>query len=163
MEQDASFGRWLTLRRQAVHVQRTELAARIGCAVVTLQKIEVDERRPSRQIAERLAEQLAIPPDVFPNLLFSPLHRQDSANNRQCGEALCVPHGHRPQGADSRLTRDPIVGAGFADRLFLNRWAFHAGPGQLLPIGHSLPLPPAEAKRRDGQCRSCFIMACLHR
>jgi predicted ATPase/DNA-binding XRE family transcriptional regulator len=62
MEHDASFGRWLTLRRQAVHVQRTELAARIGCAVVTLQKIEVDERRPSRQIAERLAEQLAIPP-----------------------------------------------------------------------------------------------------
>jgi hypothetical protein len=39
MEHDVSFGRWLTLRRQAAHVQRTELAARIGCAVVTLQKI----------------------------------------------------------------------------------------------------------------------------
>jgi len=61
MEDDASFGHWLTRRRQAMHVQRTELAARIGCAVVTLQKIETDERRPSRQIAERLAEQLDIP------------------------------------------------------------------------------------------------------
>jgi transcriptional regulator with XRE-family HTH domain len=62
MEDDASFGHWLTRRRQAMHVQRTELAARIGCAVVTLQKIEADERRPSRQVAGRLAEQLAIPP-----------------------------------------------------------------------------------------------------
>src|SRR6266498_3736653 len=61
MEDDASFGHWLTRRRQAMHVQRTELAARIGCAVVTLQKIETDERRPSRQIAERLAEHLSIP------------------------------------------------------------------------------------------------------
>jgi predicted ATPase/DNA-binding XRE family transcriptional regulator len=61
MEHDTSFGRWLTLRRQTIHVQRIELAARIGCATVTLQKIEADERRPSRQLAERLADQLDIP------------------------------------------------------------------------------------------------------
>jgi predicted ATPase/transcriptional regulator with XRE-family HTH domain len=62
MEHDASFGWWLMRRRQALRLQRAELAARIGCAAVTLRKIEADERRPSRQIAERLAEQLAIPP-----------------------------------------------------------------------------------------------------
>ncbi len=62
MEYDASFGQWLTLRRQTLHLQRSELAARIGCAVVTLRKIEADERTPSRQIVDRLAEQLAIPP-----------------------------------------------------------------------------------------------------
>ncbi|HEX9372227.1 MAG TPA: AAA family ATPase, partial [Roseiflexaceae bacterium] len=62
MEHDASFGQWLTLRRETVRLHRAELAARIGCAVVTLRKIEADERRPSIQIAERLAEQLAIPP-----------------------------------------------------------------------------------------------------
>jgi transcriptional regulator with XRE-family HTH domain len=61
MEHDASFGRWLTHRRQSLHLQRTELAARIGCAVITLRKIEVDERRPSRQVAELLAAQLAVP------------------------------------------------------------------------------------------------------
>lgn len=61
MEQDASFGAWLTRRRQSLHLQRTELAARIGCAVVTLRKIEADERRPSRQVAELLAEHLGIP------------------------------------------------------------------------------------------------------
>jgi transcriptional regulator with XRE-family HTH domain len=57
-----SFGEWLRLFRQSLHVQRTELAARVGCAVVTLRKIEADERRPSRQIAARLAGELGIPP-----------------------------------------------------------------------------------------------------
>jgi predicted ATPase/DNA-binding XRE family transcriptional regulator len=63
MEHGASFGMWLTLRRQSLRLQRTELAKRIGCAAVTLRKIEADERRPSRQIAALLAEQLAIPPE----------------------------------------------------------------------------------------------------
>jgi predicted ATPase len=40
---------------------QVELAQRIGCAVVTIRKIEADERRPSQQIAERLARHLAIP------------------------------------------------------------------------------------------------------
>ena len=57
-----SFGEWLTLRRQNLHLQRTELANRTGCAVVTLRKIEADERRPSREFAERLASELGIPP-----------------------------------------------------------------------------------------------------
>ncbi len=63
VEHDASFGAWLTERRQRLHLQRTELAARIGCAVVTLRKIEADERRPSRQVAELLAEHLGLPAD----------------------------------------------------------------------------------------------------
>jgi hypothetical protein len=42
-------------------LQRAELATRIGCATVTLQKIEADEQRPSRQLAERRAAQLASP------------------------------------------------------------------------------------------------------
>ena len=61
MEYDASFGQWLTLRRETLRMHRGELAARIGCAVVTLRKIEADERRPSREMAEQLATQLAIP------------------------------------------------------------------------------------------------------
>jgi predicted ATPase/transcriptional regulator with XRE-family HTH domain len=68
MDHAATFGGWLTQYRQALHLQRAELAARIGCAVVTLRKIEGDERRPSREMAERLADVLAILPpqrDVF--------------------------------------------------------------------------------------------------
>lgn len=60
MEYDGSFGYWLALRRQSLHLARGELAARIGCAVVTLRKIEADERRPSRELAEQLARQFSI-------------------------------------------------------------------------------------------------------
>jgi predicted ATPase/transcriptional regulator with XRE-family HTH domain len=37
-----------------------ELAQRVGCAVITLRKIEADQRRPSCQMAQRLAECLAL-------------------------------------------------------------------------------------------------------
>ena len=47
---------------KALDLTREDLAGRIGCAAVTLYKIESDERRPSKQIAELLAEFLNIPP-----------------------------------------------------------------------------------------------------
>jgi transcriptional regulator with XRE-family HTH domain len=40
---------------------QAELARGVGCAAITIRKIERDERRPSRQMAELLAEHLAIP------------------------------------------------------------------------------------------------------
>ena len=58
---NASFGLWLKLRRKALRLTQAEVAQQIGCAVVTLRKIEADERRPSERIAERLAGHLAIP------------------------------------------------------------------------------------------------------
>ncbi|HSH79490.1 MAG TPA: helix-turn-helix transcriptional regulator, partial [Herpetosiphonaceae bacterium] len=62
MSFDDSFGRTLKQRRKALDLTREELAGRVGCAVETIRKLETDARRPSRQIAERLAEQLQIPP-----------------------------------------------------------------------------------------------------
>ena len=56
-----SFGGWVQSRRRAINLTRAELAGKIGCAPVTIKKIERDERKPSRQMAELLAEQLAIP------------------------------------------------------------------------------------------------------
>ncbi len=57
-----SFGRWLRQRRRLLDLTQDELAQRVGCSVVTIRKIETDERRPSKQIAARLADSLAIPP-----------------------------------------------------------------------------------------------------
>ena len=57
-----SFGQWLNQRRKSLGFTREELAQRIGCAAVTLNKIEADARRPSTQIAELLALHLNIPP-----------------------------------------------------------------------------------------------------
>ena len=61
MTVETSFGRWLQRRRKALDLTQEELAQRVGCAAETLRKIEADARRPSRQIAERLAEALEIP------------------------------------------------------------------------------------------------------
>src|SRR5689334_15946382 len=61
MRDHSSFGYWVRRRRKALDLTQGDLARRVGCAVVTIQKIEADERRPSRQVAELLAEQLLIP------------------------------------------------------------------------------------------------------
>ncbi len=63
MDIDHSFGQWLRLRRRALDLTQEELAGQVGCSAITLRKLEAEERRPSKQIAERLAEILAIPPD----------------------------------------------------------------------------------------------------
>ncbi len=61
MEHIVSFGYWVRRRRKAMDLTRATLAQRVGCAEVTIKKIELDERRPSRQMAELLAIHLAIP------------------------------------------------------------------------------------------------------
>lgn len=66
-----SFGTWLKQRRHTLDLTQAELAQQVGCATVTLQKIELDERRPSKDIAERLAEVLDIPLEERPGFLKS--------------------------------------------------------------------------------------------
>jgi predicted ATPase/DNA-binding XRE family transcriptional regulator len=46
-----------------------ELARRVGCAKVTLRKIEADERHPSRQMAERMAQCLELRTEEKPMFL----------------------------------------------------------------------------------------------
>ena len=58
-----SFGSWVRRRRKALDLTQQALAKQVGCSVSLILKIELDERRPSRQVAELLAEQLAIPED----------------------------------------------------------------------------------------------------
>src|SRR5512138_1579129 len=61
MTRAASFGRWLSARRHLLDLTQEELAQRVGCSVITIRKLEADERRPSKQMAERLAISLDIP------------------------------------------------------------------------------------------------------
>jgi transcriptional regulator with XRE-family HTH domain len=58
-----SFGYWLRLKRKALDLTREGLAQRVGCSAATIQKLEEEERRPSAQMAERLAEIFNIPPN----------------------------------------------------------------------------------------------------
>ncbi len=55
-----SFGEWVQRKRQLLDLTQATLAHRVGCAPITIRKIESDERRPSRQMAARLALSLAV-------------------------------------------------------------------------------------------------------
>src|SRR5215211_2980663 len=68
MESTASFGYWIRQQRKALDLTQQALAERVGCSLAAIKKIEQDERRPSRQIAERMADVLGVPAnqrDVF--------------------------------------------------------------------------------------------------
>lgn len=51
-------------QRKALDLTQQVLAERVGCSLAAIKKIESDERRPSRQIAERLADALNVPTDM---------------------------------------------------------------------------------------------------
>ncbi|HVF26174.1 MAG TPA: helix-turn-helix domain-containing protein, partial [Anaerolineales bacterium] len=74
---DYSFGTWIKRRRKALDLTQQELAQRVGCSNSLIFKIESDERRPSRQIAQLLAEHLEISADERD--LFLKVARQEKA------------------------------------------------------------------------------------
>jgi WD40 repeat protein/transcriptional regulator with XRE-family HTH domain len=61
MAEPESFGQRVKILRRELGLTQDELARRVGCAPVTLRKIEYDDLRPSVQIAERLAMALNVP------------------------------------------------------------------------------------------------------
>lgn len=69
METPLSFGHWVQQRRKALGLTQAELSAQVGCAVVTLKKIEQDLRKPSRELSELLADQLGIAPADRPHFI----------------------------------------------------------------------------------------------
>ncbi len=74
---DNSFGNWIRRRRKSLDLTQQELAVKVKCSTSLLVKIESDERRPSRQIAELLAIHLEIPADQ--RNLFLKVARQETA------------------------------------------------------------------------------------
>ena len=108
MEEVLSLGNWIRQRRKALDLTQEALARLVGCAAVTLQKIELEERRPSREIAERLAEALDLPPEE--RAAFVKVARAELATGwlpvRTAREAQTAPAAKRcPQTA----TTTPVV------------------------------------------------------
>ena len=58
-----SFGYLLRRLRKAADLTQRELGRLVGCAADTIHKIETDTRRPSRAVAERLADTLGLAGD----------------------------------------------------------------------------------------------------
>ena len=53
---ETTFGMWLRHQRHQLDLTQAELAVRVGYSVVTIRKLERDDVRPSRELAERLAD-----------------------------------------------------------------------------------------------------------
>src|SRR5262245_56339612 len=64
MDDPESFGQWLRHRRRELDLTQDALARRVGCARVTIRKLEADAIRPSKQLAGLLVEHLQVPPEA---------------------------------------------------------------------------------------------------
>ena len=69
MEPPTSFGQWVRMQRVVLHLTQDELARQVFCSTIMIRKIERDERRPSSEIAERLAAQLRLPENFHTNFV----------------------------------------------------------------------------------------------
>ncbi|HEY0736838.1 MAG TPA: helix-turn-helix domain-containing protein [Herpetosiphonaceae bacterium] len=95
-----SFGTWVRRRRKALDLTQGVLAQQVGCAEVTIRKLEADAFRPSREIAERLAVCLRIPADE--RALFLQAARAERSVDR-------LPDPHADLDAPGRTTAQPPV------------------------------------------------------
>jgi transcriptional regulator with XRE-family HTH domain/Tol biopolymer transport system component len=57
----AAFGTWLRERRRGLDLTQEKLAGLVGCSRDLIKKLELGQRRPSRQMAELIAEALDLP------------------------------------------------------------------------------------------------------
>ncbi|MEI7845132.1 MAG: protein kinase, partial [Chloroflexota bacterium] len=101
MNQGISFGNFVRQHRRKLDLTQDELARRVGCAAITLRKIESDDLRPSVQIAERLAIALSILMD----------ERADFVRRaRLVQPEVADPHAITPALALEEIGRDDLTG-----------------------------------------------------
>ena len=62
MEPNDAFGPWVKRRRRSLALTQDELAQRVAI-IVTIRKVESGDLRPSKVLAEKLAEALEISPE----------------------------------------------------------------------------------------------------
>jgi predicted ATPase/tetratricopeptide (TPR) repeat protein/DNA-binding XRE family transcriptional regulator len=60
MQEEISFGTWLRKKRRALDLSQQTFANQVGCAEVTLRRIEVGTLKPSKELANILLERLGI-------------------------------------------------------------------------------------------------------
>ncbi len=127
MDPEVSFGAWVTSRRKTLDLTREELARCVGCSVSALRKIEGDERRPSRQMAELLAGCRDSPPDQRPTFLEVARGQlrverlggvvPPTATQRVPGDERPRPAHHLPTPPTLMIGREPELAADWTERL----------------------------------------------
>ena len=109
MNAHLSFGQWLKRRRLSLGLTQEQLGRLTGYAGETIRKVEADERRPSEELAGRLAAALAIEPDQQEEFVR---FARDAAGARAAGAVpvtgkvafpLAARHPHRLPAAPTPL------------------------------------------------------------
>src|SRR3990172_2930250 len=114
-----TFGDWIKQRRRVLDLTQSELADRAGCSVFALRKIESGERRPSKQLANLLANSLEISAEVLPRFLKVArgelsLERLDSpaaGNMLTPAVQTGIPGSRLPSFPNTLLGREPELAA----------------------------------------------------
>ncbi|MEM8531234.1 MAG: tetratricopeptide repeat protein [Chloroflexota bacterium] len=101
MHYQSSLGLWVKTFRTTRRWTQRELAEQIGCSVSTISKIEIDERYPSRQLAQLLAYHLEVPADelaTFLGLAYSSrqLPQNPTFQRPSSPTPICNQYGFRP-------------------------------------------------------------------
>src|SRR4051794_2550208 len=97
-----SFGAWVRRRRRALDLTQAQLAALVPCAVVTIRKIESDERRPSKEVAKLLAAALQVVGDETDAFL--------KAARAERSVVRMVESGSEPAAAPLPAALTPLIG-----------------------------------------------------
>ncbi len=105
-----SFGEWLKRRRNGLGLTQKQLALRINCSTSALRKFEAEERRPSAQVVERLAEFFLIPAHEQSNFLKYARGDWTKAPNESFEESpwrasIVFPHTNLPAATTSFIGR----------------------------------------------------------
>lgn len=108
-----TFGAWLRQQRAQRHLTREQLAERVGCSVALLRKIEDDERHPSTQIAELLANALTIPATdraTFVKVARGELRVDRLPPSAWVNPAATVPPASAPPRSNLPVLPTPLIG-----------------------------------------------------
>lgn len=112
MDETSSFGYWVRRRRKALDLTQDELAQHVGCAAVTLRKIEADERRPSMQMARRLAQCLGLSDDEYAAFLAAAAGQQATSRlPRPAGSVAAPGIGNLPAPVTTLVGRSGEIDA----------------------------------------------------
>jgi predicted ATPase/transcriptional regulator with XRE-family HTH domain len=107
-----SFGTWVKRRRRSLDLTQQQLARQIGCSPSLIFKIESDERRPSRQMADLLARQLDIPAEQRPLFLKTARQEKSTASLDAIPALTALEPGSEPERPPGNLpvSPTPLVG-----------------------------------------------------
>jgi len=139
MEIDASFGEWLRRRRKVLDLTQSDLAERAGCSVSAIRKIESDERRPSREIADLLADVLKI--EAKDRAAFVQVARGERRTDRLANLSLPVMPLPEPRPVPPPTLASPPPKGGSSAQLPPTPTPLIGRTAELAELNHLIALP----------------------